>query len=1259
MKSITYPRATVGAAIAAILAGVTLAAYTPRARSAEATPAAEEDIQLEEVVVTGSRIRRRDTEANSPLVTVEAEALESRSGLNIESYLNQLPAFNPAATPETTNGDVQISSVNSVGIASISLRGFGANRSLVLVDGRRAIPTNALMVVDLNSIPSSMLRSVEIISGGASATYGADAMGGVSNMLLRRDFTGLETDMQYGVTEVGDNNELRASVIAGTKIADGRGNIVFAAEYYDRKASYDKNRDFYTDSYADPTVAGNFIGFVMGANGYASSSIQFGSPNLSAVRVVAGAPNSAAGNVCGFSTAINGPNCANAGFRFNPDGSVFLPGNTPWNLATFDRPLDDFRYSTQDVYSGGYCNSSNVTLCPGGPTRGQVVKYNETEGYTSSPQSRYSFMGSAKYDITDSLELMSSARFAQSNTETFLAGTNASGGWGVTVPYEPNFDSPILPTLDYTNYAVMAAALANPNDPAYRNPNFIPHGAAGARHPVPVSMAVLLNSRPVIANAPGTTPSATFCLYGQATCPNTILNTITGLQVANPAVQRDPNLVGLARSGQGAPWLMETYPLDSFGRRATNNINEAWQLELGLTQKLPFKDWTGEVYFSHGESSTYNVAFGNNSLARWRGVVTAPDYGRNSLLQSNRTNNPSPDNGGFGSVAVPCTSGFYENIFNGDATPSRDCQYAVEAPLQTRTQNQQDIFELNFQGGVFELPAGEVRTAFGYQQRRNASQFHPDILQSTAVFNDQVIGVYPNGSLQKQEVVKDLWAEMLIPVVKDLPFLKLVELELGGRRSDYHNTDSTNTYKINGNIQVNDWMRFRGGYNKATRAPNLGELFLPLQQIFGGGGVYNDPCSLASNAPFGAGGALPNDPFNGNQLNRAVGQTQAGAQSAYLICRALMKSAAAVFYDNPTGPQVAAGGGGGFAWLNQTGNPNLKSEKADTYTAGIVLRSPFAHPLSRFTFTADWYKININDAILPYSPDYAAFRCFGLVTVTSPGEADTQAASGACQNVPRNQSTGGAISTLLSYDNQAWVKTRGIDFTFNWAAQLTDMGLPAPGGISVNITGSWLDSYKTKTSPATYDPVTEWKGTLGPVLTSFNAGAYDYRLFTSLGYNLQSVGVNLRWRHLPEVEPAAKATIRANQKATAVYNATGEGQPLGWTPSVAYNTPQYDQFDLSAYWNVSKTLSVRFGIDNLLDTQPSITAKSAGRPYNFNLTAAQNTAGLAAVCTAQMVTAGCVRPTAYSLATTGAGSTNTGFYDINGRRYFVAVKARF
>ena len=151
--------------------------------SSTASAAEEVAQELEEVRITGSRIVRRDFEANSPIVTVDAEAFEMQAGQNVESYLNSLPAYNPAASPTTMEDDIQPTAVNSVGIATISLRGFGPNRSLVLLDGRRAVPANALMVTDVNSIPSTLLERVEIISGGASAVYGADAIGGVTNFM--------------------------------------------------------------------------------------------------------------------------------------------------------------------------------------------------------------------------------------------------------------------------------------------------------------------------------------------------------------------------------------------------------------------------------------------------------------------------------------------------------------------------------------------------------------------------------------------------------------------------------------------------------------------------------------------------------------------------------------------------------------------------------------------------------------------------------------------------------------------------------------------------------------------------------------------------------------------------------------------------------------------------------------------------------------------------------------------------------------------
>src|SRR5690606_5884062 len=253
------------------------------------------------------------------------------------------------------------------------------------------------------------------------------------------------------------------------------------------------------------------------------------------------------------------------------------------------------------------------------------------------------------------------------------------------------------------------------------------------------------------------------------------------------------------------------------------------------------------------------------------------------------------------------------------------------------------------------------RTALGFQWRRNRAQFNPDILQSTASFTDQVIGVYPTGYMDKGIITRDVYGEMLIPLVRDLPFAKNIELEIGGRHSNYSATDETWTYKFNGSWQVNDSLRFRGGYNRATRAPNLGELFLNLQEVFGGGGTFGDPCGLRSNSPFGAGGALPDPDLSPGeaQTELASGQTAAGAQSTLLICQAQMGAAAAnTFYNSDDGGGGAAGGG--FAWMFQEGNPNLDSEKADTWTAGFVYTSRSDRPWLRgFQAAVDWWKVDI------------------------------------------------------------------------------------------------------------------------------------------------------------------------------------------------------------------------------------------------------------------------------------------------------------
>ncbi len=182
--------------------------------SAQNAPTAANTDEIEEVVITGSHIRRRDLESSSPLVTVSEDTFANISNVAVEAALNKLPQFVPGLDQFDT-ADVQLSAVSTVGSTNVNLRNLGANRNLVLINGRRAVPVNATMSVDTNAIPSAAISRVEIITGGASSVYGADAVGGVVNFILKENFQGIDFDVQYGETERGDGSEMRASALLG------------------------------------------------------------------------------------------------------------------------------------------------------------------------------------------------------------------------------------------------------------------------------------------------------------------------------------------------------------------------------------------------------------------------------------------------------------------------------------------------------------------------------------------------------------------------------------------------------------------------------------------------------------------------------------------------------------------------------------------------------------------------------------------------------------------------------------------------------------------------------------------------------------------------------------------------------------------------------------------------------------------------------------------------------------------------------------
>jgi outer membrane receptor protein involved in Fe transport len=198
------------------------------AAALSAPPLRADDASLEEIEVTGSRIARRDFTSASPIVSVPGSLFAETSAVSVERVLGQLPQFVPTVTATSNNP-------SNDGQANVSLRGIGIAQTLVLVDGKRLMPSDGRGSVDLNVLPPALIESVEVVTGGASAAYGSDAIAGVVNFRLRDEFDGLEFDGGWALTDRGDGAEYSAGVLAGTGFGDGRGNVVAYLGYAERE----------------------------------------------------------------------------------------------------------------------------------------------------------------------------------------------------------------------------------------------------------------------------------------------------------------------------------------------------------------------------------------------------------------------------------------------------------------------------------------------------------------------------------------------------------------------------------------------------------------------------------------------------------------------------------------------------------------------------------------------------------------------------------------------------------------------------------------------------------------------------------------------------------------------------------------------------------------------------------------------------------------------------------------------------------------
>jgi iron complex outermembrane receptor protein len=396
------------------------------------TYAQEETIQ--EVVVTGSRIAQPNLETTSPVTQVTAEDVITQGVTKIEDLVNQLPQAFAAQNSTVSNG--------ATGTATVNLRGLGATRTLVLVDGRRMPyggPTTASAAPDLNQIPTALVERVEILTGGASAVYGSDAIAGVVNFIMKKDFEGVQIDGQYSLYQhnndfggpgavklrdviagrsaqnprefqlpddnVTDGNSIQGTITVGVSTEDGRGNITAYASYQDNKEILQRDRD------------------------YSACSLQTGTPLVSFA--CGGSGTSATGS---FSDSGANDN-SGPGPDLIPGNADDTPDTNPLPSYNFTVDGTSFRpFTTNDQYNFGPLN------------------------HYLRPDTRYSLGAMGHYELAEFADVYTQLMF----TDVRSVAQTAPGGMFVgDVGGTINCDNPLLSTQQFN---AIGCNLVGPTD---------------------------------------------------------------------------------------------------------------------------------------------------------------------------------------------------------------------------------------------------------------------------------------------------------------------------------------------------------------------------------------------------------------------------------------------------------------------------------------------------------------------------------------------------------------------------------------------------------------------------------------------------------------------------------------------------------------------------------------------------------------------------------------------------------------------------
>ena len=450
---------------------------------ATTAPAADEtEARQEKITVTGSRLALADFQAISPVTSITSEAIELNATLTVDTLLNELPQVIPGNTVTSNNAGGE-------DFATIDLRGLGPQRTLVIVDGERVPGSSTTGVVDLNSIPAGLIDRIEVVTGGASAVYGSDAIAGVVNFILKDDYEGAQITVGGGGGFDGNAQYESADFLFGGNFDNGRGNLVTYASYFNRdgvlQSQYDYSRvsasvvygyDLVNGGYAQGAarvvdtldeylaaradITANFPGYSVFSFNGGSATPPWGMISNNAANPFGGADADplVSGWQAGDPNNLNlNPVLAGQFVAANTDCNTATPGTTVAGNATLS-----FNDSGQlTPYFGGNtaAGSCGIPLRDTGSSR-----YNYApDNYIYLPAERWGIQTFGNYDITDNIRMKTFLSYVRSQAQVQLAATPITGlSIPVSSPAIAGADG-IVGTADDPHPDLSAALNSRPN----------------------------------------------------------------------------------------------------------------------------------------------------------------------------------------------------------------------------------------------------------------------------------------------------------------------------------------------------------------------------------------------------------------------------------------------------------------------------------------------------------------------------------------------------------------------------------------------------------------------------------------------------------------------------------------------------------------------------------------------------------------------------------------------------------------------------